>query len=37
MCYMHISDTNTMALMIKEFREVFEQYVIGLLLDCYVL
>src|SRR5687768_15708954 len=36
-CALHISDINTTTLAVKGFREVFEQFVIVLLLGCYFL
>src|SRR5687768_2288478 len=36
-CTLHTSDTNTTTLTVKGFREVFERFVIVLLLGCYFL
>src|SRR5918994_726209 len=36
-CALHTNDINTTTLVIKEFREVFEQFVTVLLLGCYFL
>src|SRR5215210_1779420 len=36
-CALHINDINTLTLVVKGFREVFEQSVIVLLLGCYFL